>query len=67
MVTPSSKIVIDEMPTWKAKILTFFARLLGLKGKPHIILIDVEDFEPTINDLKRLHEEDEANSVRQTN
>lgn len=63
-MTPSPKIVIDEMPTWQAKILSFVARLLGLKGKPHIILIDAEDFEPTINDIKRMQEEDEANSVR---
>lgn len=64
-MTPS--LTVDEMANWQSAILRFVGKLIGLKGNPYIMFIENEEFEPTINDLKRLHEEDEANSVRNNN
>lgn len=62
MATPSRKLIVETLPTWKEYILYFVARCLGLKGVP-IGLIYYEN-EQTINDIVKNNEEDAMNRVR---
>lgn len=58
------KLVLDSMRGYEAKILNAVAWLLGMRGGSVAycwLELDEEDFEVTINDLKRMHEENEMN------
>lgn len=66
------KLVIEPMNEWQSKILNFICYLIGLRnGSCAWIsienLIFTAEYEATINDLKKMHEEDEMNSVRNNN
>lgn len=60
------KLVVEPMNKWQSRILHFVANLVGLRGGS-VAWFTIEDldftkkFEVTINDLKRMHEEDEMN------
>ncbi len=66
------------MNRFQAFILRIVARCLGIRGDAYICLLVTEDDlpedciavfdnEPTINDIVKNNEEDEVNSVRNTN
>lgn len=57
------KLVVEPMSKWQSRILNFVGYLVGLRhGSVAWISLQVEEeFEVTINDLKRMHEEDEMN------
>lgn len=57
------KLVLDVMRGYEAKILNAVAWLIGLRGGSvaYCWIMEEEDFEVTINDLKKMHEEDEMN------
>ena len=57
------KLVLDVMRGYEAKILNAVAWLLGMRGGSvaYCWITEEEDFEVTINDLKKMHEEDEMN------
>lgn len=58
------KLVLDVMGKWEARILNAVAWLMGMRGGSVAYCwldLDEEDFEVTINDLKRMHEENEMN------
>lgn len=71
------KLVLEAMGKFESKVLNAIAWLFGNRGgSVAYCYLDVEwpedeeldDVEVTINDVKRMHEEDEANSVStQTN
>lgn len=64
----AAEIYIEDMRPWQAFIVKWVGKLVGLKGNAHIIFLDLDgDYEPTINDIKRQLEEEEANSVRNNN
>ena len=64
------KLVIKPMKEWQSRILNFIGYLVGLRNGS-CAWISIEDliftaeYEATINDLKRMHEEDAMNRVRQ--
>ena len=62
------RLVVEPMTKWQSRILNFVGYLVGLRhGSVAWIEMRVtldaqeEDFEVTINDLKRMHEENEMN------
>ena len=57
------RFVLDVMRGYEAKILNAVAWLIGLRGGSvaYCWIMEEEDFEVTINDLKKMHEEDEIN------
>ena len=61
------KLVLDSMGKYQAKILNAVAWLLGMRGGSvaYCWITEEEDFEVTINDLKKMHEEDEINKQRE--
>lgn len=63
------QIVVAFFPQWKENILTFVARLLGLKGMPVGLITHkfLDEIEPTINDIRKNQEEDEMNRQREEN
>ena len=71
------KLVLEAMGKFESKVLNAMAWLFGNRGgSVAYCYLDVDwpedeeldDVEVTINDVKRMHEEDESNSVRnQTN
>jgi hypothetical protein len=63
------QIVVAFLPQWKENILTFVARLLGLKGMPVGLITAkfLDEIEPTINDIRKNQEEDEMNRQREEN
>ena len=69
----ATQLVVEEMKTWQSAILNVIARIIGLRGGSVAYLefrtvINIEeDIEPTINDIAKNNEEDEANSVRNNN
>lgn len=64
-MTPSPEVVIEDMKGWQAKILRIIGRMIGIPGYAYITYITFNDeVEPTINDIIRNIQEDEANSVR---
>jgi hypothetical protein len=63
------QIVVAFFPQWKENILTFVARLLGLKGMPVGLITAkfLDEIELTINDIRKNQEEDEMNRQREEN
>lgn len=64
------KLVVEPMSKWQSRILNFVGYLVGLRyGSVAWISIKdlsfTEEFEVTINDLKRMHEEDKMNRKRE--
>jgi hypothetical protein len=56
------KLVIKAMNRFQEAVLKVVGFLLGLKGEPKLIYIAFDDaVEPTINDIKKMNEEDEMN------
>ena len=77
-MTPKPKLIISKMNRFQAFVLRIVARCLGIRGDAYICMLVVEDDlpedyiavfdnEPTINDIVKNNEEDEVNSVRNTN
>lgn len=61
------KLVVEPMNKWQSRILNFVGYLVGLRyGSVAWISLQVEEeYEVTINDLKRMHEEDKMNRKRE--
>ena len=67
------RLVVEPMTKWQSRILNFVGYLVGLRHgsvawiEMHVTLDaqEEEDFEVTINDLKRMHEEDKMNRQRE--
>ena len=64
------KLVIEPMNKWQSRILNSIGYLVGLRHGS-VAWISIKDlsftkeYEVTINDLKKMHEEDAMNRVRQ--
>lgn len=60
------KLVVEPMTKWQSRILNFVGYLVGLRYGS-VAWVEIKDltftkeFEVTINDLKRMHEENEMN------
>ena len=64
------KLVVEPMNKWQSRILNFVGYLVGLRyGSVAWVSIKdlslTEEYEVTINDLKRMHEEDKMNRKRE--
>lgn len=60
------KLVVEPMSKWQSRILNFVGYLVGLRyGSVAWVSLQEEEFEVTINDLKRMHEEDKMNRKRE--
>ena len=60
------KLVVRTMNKFQEVTLKILGWLLGIKGEAKIVYIAFDDeMEPTINDLKKWHEENEMNRQRQ--
>ena len=61
------KLVVEPMSKWQSRILNYVCYLVGLRyGSVAWISLQVEEeYEVTINDLKRMHEEDKMNRKRE--
>jgi hypothetical protein len=65
-----TQLVVEAMKAWQSKVLNAVAWVIGLRGGSVAyvnlrIVLDVEDEEPTINDIVKNNEEDAMNRVRQ--
>lgn len=59
----SPKLVVDTMNKFQEVTLKIVGWLLGIRGEAKIVYIAFDkEMEPTINDLKKWHEENEMNT-----
>lgn len=57
------KLVVETMNKFQEVTLKTLGWLLGIRGEAKIVYIAFDDeMEPTINDLKKWHEENEMNT-----
>lgn len=57
------KLVVETMNKFQEVTLKIVGWLLGIRGEAKIVYIAFDDeMEPTINDLKKWHEENEMNT-----
>lgn len=57
------KLVVETMNKFQEVALKILGWLLGIRGEAKIVYIAFDDeMEPTINDLKKWHEENEMNT-----
>ena len=57
------KLVIKPMARWQAFILKIIGFFIGLRGRPYFCFVEDEaETEMTINDVRRMQEEDEMNT-----
>ena len=57
------KLVVENMNKFQEVTLKILGWLLGIRGEAKIVYIAFEnEMEPTINDLKKWHEENEMNT-----
>jgi hypothetical protein len=76
-VTPKPKLIISKMNRFQGFVLRIVARCLGIRGDAYVCLLVVEDEfpddyiavfdknEPTINDIAKNNEENEANKPKE--
>lgn len=57
------RLVVETMNKFQEVTLKILGWLLGIRGEAKIVYIAFDDeMEPTINDLKKWHEENEMNT-----